>query len=296
MIAFLVDLARLLRPRQWPKNVFVFAGLAFGQLSNGAYVLQHQLSDSLPRVALAVLAFTALSGAVYVLNDLRDLRRDRLHPVKRQRPLASGRIPRMAAAPFAGLLLVTGFVAFRALSTGLLVLGATYVAINTVYTLWWKRVVILDVFCVASGFVLRVVAGVLAAGAVLRPWILLCTMFLALLISLGKRRGEIVLLGEESGNHRATLAEYPLPFIDMLIVGASAMTVITYALFTIESGRSPYLLVTVPFVLYGTFRYLYLLYVRRVTEAFETLMLRDRPLLAVGAIWAAVVALLFMYA
>lgn len=296
MIAFLLDLTRLLRPQQWTKNVFILAGLAFGQLPDGTYVLQHALVGSLPRVAIAVLAFTALSGAVYVLNDLRDFRRDRLHAMKRHRPLASGRVSRVAAAPFAGLLLVVGLVACRALSTGLLAVGAAYVVINALYTLSWKRVVILDVFCVASGFVLRVVAGVMAVGAAMRPWILLCTMFLALLISLGKRRGEIVLLGEVSGKHRATLGEYPLPFIDMLIISASAMTVITYALFTIESGRSAYLLATVPFVLYGVFRYLYLLYVQGATEAFETLVLRDRPLLAAGVLWVVLVALLLMYA
>ena len=296
MISMARELVKLIRPRQWAKNVFVLAGLVFGQLPDGTYVLEHPLVDSLPRVAIAILAFIGLSSAIYVLNDLRDLQQDRLHPVKRNRPLASGRLARTPAIIFGLHLLALGLKGCYCLSTGVLAVGLAYVVINVLYTFFWKRVVILDVFCVSSGFVLRVVAGVLAVGAAIRPWILLCTMFLALLIALGKRRAELVLLGENSENHRPILGEYPLPFIDMLIVTASAMTVLTYALFTIESGRSAYLMATVPFVLYGVFRYLYLLYARGATEAPEVLVLRDRPLLFAGVAWAILAALLYIYA
>jgi len=279
------------------KNAFVLAGLAFGTRvgPDGAPVQALLVTDALVNVLAAAGVFTVLASGVYVLNDLLDREQDRLHPTKCRRPLAAGDISPAPAVALGVVLVVGGLLAGATIPGRAIWVFGTYLTINVFYTLWWKNVVLLDVFSIASGFVLRVVGGVLAAGAVIRPWIVVCTLFLALLISLGKRRGEIVLLGEDSSRHRPILGEYPLPFLDLLIVSAAAMTVIAYALFTIESGRSHYLMSTIPFVLYGVYRYLYLIYVRKATVAPETLVLSDVPLLIAGAGWLAVAALLFLY-
>ncbi len=301
MMRTLSALFRLMRPHQWLKNVFVFAGLAFGERVTSTGDLEHVLSigdpaDIIRSSIVAFVVFCAISGVVYIFNDLKDVEQDRLHPQKRNRPLAAGEVSPVFAALFGALVLVAGLALAYWLSTGLFWIATAYLVINVVYTVWWKHAVILDIFSVASGFVLRVLAGVVAVDAVIGPWIVICTLFLALLISLGKRRSEVALLGENAGNHRKILIDYPLPFLDLLIVSTAGMTVMTYALFTFESGRGVALMFTIPFVLYGVFRYLYLLYVAGSTLPPEALVVKDRALLFTGVLWVALTAALIVFA
>ena len=278
-------LVKLMRPRQWAKNAFVLAGVVFGgRVGVGA--------DVLHAVEAAGL-FCLLSGAVYVLNDLRDMPTDRLHPTKKHRPLAAGDVSPVVAGLFGLVLLGVSLAGFWQLSRGTFLFAAVYIVINVFYSIWWKHMVVLDILTVAMGFVIRVLVGVLAVPVAIGEWIIVCTLFLALLISLGKRRSEIVLLGDAAAEHRRILGHYPLQFLDTLIVIVSGMTVITYTLFTIDGGHGKALVVTIPFVLYGVFRYLYLVYVKEVTDAPEILVLKDTPLLIDGLLWGATAAALF---
>lgn len=291
VISTIKGLVRLARPRQWLKNGFVLAAPIYG----GALI-----DPALVRVTVvAAIVFCGLSSAVYVLNDLKDVEQDRLHPVKRNRPIASGAVSPILAALYGALILAVSAWGAWELSFGFFLVGAIYLGINVCYTLWWKHVVVLDILSVAAGFVLRVIAGAVAADVILRAWILVCTLSLALLISLGKRRSEVVLLGADAGNHRRILGEYPLPFLDRLIGIAAALTLLTYSLFTFDSGHAsdpnhaPYLMATIPFVLYGVFRYLYLLFVRGATESPENLFLHDPPMIVNAVIWGALTVWLF---
>ncbi len=283
-------LVRLARPRQWTKNAFVLAGCAFAERASTDGTLEHVLRAGglvsvAAQAAAAVCGFILLSAAVYVFNDIGDAERDRLHPVKRSRPVAAGDVSPWAASFYGALLFGAGMAVAEWLPRPFLWIAVSYVAINAAYTMWWKNVVVLDILSVSSGFVLRVLAGVIAVEAVVGPWIVACTMFLALLISLGKRRSEVVLLGDDAGSHRRILDEYPLPFLDKLIVTTSGITVMTYALFTFESGRGAALMLTIPLVIYGVFRYLYLMYVSGATLPPEELVLKDRALLITGLAW-----------
>ena len=278
-------LVKLVRPRQWAKNVFVFAGVVFG--GHLAVV------EDVARAMAATLLFCLLSGAVYVLNDLRDISTDRLHPIKKNRPLAAGQVSLVVAGIYGIVLLAGSLTGFYFLSKGAWAFAIGYIVLNIFYSTWWKHVVVLDILSVAMGFVIRVLVGVLAVPVAIGEWIVICTLFLALLISLGKRRSEVVLLGNQAAEHRKILGHYPLQFLDTLIVITSSMTVITYSLFTIDGGHGKQLLLTIPFVLYGVFRYLYLVYVLESTDAPEVMVLRDRPMLINGVLWGLVAAALF---
>jgi 4-hydroxybenzoate polyprenyltransferase len=297
MVDMLRSTIRLMRPHQWLKNVFVLAGLAFGERLGNDGVMVHVLAidgwtQAVLRSVAAAAVFAVVSSAIYVFNDLQDAAVDALHPVKRSRPIASGAVSKGLAVVLGVILLSSGIVWANVLSPRLMYVMATYTVINVLYTIWWKNAVILDILSVASGFVLRVIAGVVVVGAVIGPWIVTCTLFLALLISLGKRRSEITLLGDEAGKHRKILKEYPMPFLDVLLICTSAMTVITYALFAVESDRSAMLVLTIPMVLYGVFRYMYLIYVRGTTLPPESLVVHDSPLLFTGILWVTVTAAL----
>ena len=289
---FLLPLLRSMRPRQWTKNGFVFVALLFDRrLDDPASVLR----------ALAAFALLSLmSGAVYIMNDLVDLEQDRQHPTKRFRPLASGRLsPRVAAvaAPtFALVSLIAGFALSRPLGWILL----AYLASQIAYTLWLKHVVLLDVSTVAAGFVLRIAAGVAVLAPVQRfsPWLYLFGGFLALFMALGKRRHELALLGEEANNHRAILEEYSLELLDRLISIVTTSAIVAYSLYTFLAEGLPenhVMMLTIPFVLYGLFRYLYLIDIRREGGAPEEILLRDRAMQLALLLWAAVVILALYY-
>lgn len=280
-------LLKTMRPRQWPKNGFVFAALFFDR-----QVLQ---LGSILEAALAFILLCLVSSAVYIMNDLADIESDREHPIKRKRPLPSGTLSTGTAKAALAVLVIIGLAASFWLSPvfGLIVLG--YFLLQVAYTWQLKHMVLLDVSAVATGFILRVAAGV-AIIEVERfsPWLYVCTGFLALFLALGKRRHELVLLGEGAGNHRAILQEYNLDLIDRLIGIVGTSTLVSYSLYTFQSEGLPpnhLMMLTIPFALYTLFRLLYLIHVRHEGGAPEEILLRDRPLQITLVFWAIVIFL-----
>ena len=270
-----------LRPRQWVKNFFVFAAVIFSQ----------NLFTPLFWLALAAFAiFCGLSGAIYVINDVTDMEKDRLHPVKRRRPVASGALPRRLAAALGLLLLVASLGAAFAVSGrfGLVALG--YGGLLVAYSLWLKSVVIVDALTVAMGFVLRAVAGAAVVDVEISGWLIICTILIALFLALGKRRHEYLSLRGEAAAHRPILAEYSERFLDQMIAVVAGSTVTAYALYTmspetVAKFHTRLLPLTLPFVLYGIFRYLYLLYRRELGGNPSDLLLNDRALLLNTLLW-----------
>jgi 4-hydroxybenzoate polyprenyltransferase len=279
-----------LRPRQWVKNLFLFAGLVFAQ---------RLLTPAAWTAAAAFAIFCALSGAIYLLNDVADRERDRLDPRKRLRPIAAGRVPVGVAVATAIALIVTGLALGFLLSRPFFVTALAYVVLLVAYSAWLKHIVIVDVLVVAGGFVLRAFAGAVAIEAEMSGWLLICTTLLALFLALGKRRYEYVALEADAVRHRPILGEYSVALLDQMIAVVTASTVTAYALYTMSPEtvvkfRTRLLPVTLPFVLYGIFRYLYLIYRRQLGGNPSELLLRDKALLinTLGWIFA---ALLIIY-
>ena len=277
-----------LRPRQWVKNLFVFAGLVFAQRLFTASVW--------PAIG-AFAIFCALSGAIYLLNDVADRDKDRLHPRKRERPIASGLLPVPLALGSALILVVGGLVAATALSPRFAAVALAYVGLLSVYSVVLKHVVIVDVLTVAVGFVLRAVGGALAIGVDISGWLLICTILIALFLALGKRRHEYLTLEGEAARHRPILAEYSAGLLDQMIAVVTASTVTAYALYTmspetVAKFHTQLLPATLPFVLYGIFRYLYLLYRRQLGGNPSELFLNDRALLLNTIGWILAVLLI----
>ncbi len=280
-----------LRPAQWTKNLIVFAALIFGQrLLDGEAVV---------RALVAFLAFCALSGVVYVVNDVVDREADRQHPLKRLRPIAAGALPVPVALGGAAVLGVVALVASLWLGVAFAAHAVAYVALQLAYSLGLKRQVILDVLSIALGFVIRASAGGAAIDVPISQWLLVCTILLALFLALAKRRHEITLLGEEAARHRAILGEYTPYLVDQMIAVVAASTLMGYAVYTVSSDTAerfgtPWLGLTLPFPLYGIFRYLYLVHRRSQGGSPTELLLADRPLLLCVALWGAtVVALIY---
>jgi 4-hydroxybenzoate polyprenyltransferase len=280
---------RAMRPAQWLKNGVVFAGLVFGgKLLEPAAVAS---------ATLAALAFCLLSSGFYLINDVRDRDADRLHPVKRSRPVPAGELePRTAGT--VGLLLILFAIASSALlSRNLLFVFLTYAGLMAAYNLGLKEIAILDVFAIAAGFVLRAVGGAIVVDVSISPWLLVCTMLLALLIGFGKRRHELVVLDDAKG-HRRNLSVYNQAMLDQFVAVTAAGTFIAYAVYTFDSESAQYhhhMMLTIPIVAYGVFRYLFLLYLGGKGGAPEAMLLTDRPLVVAVATWAIVSALLFYF-
>jgi len=277
-----------LRPHQWTKNLVVLAALVFSK---------HLFDpDAALRAAAALAAFCGLSGAVYVINDLADAERDRLHPLKRERPIASGALGIAPARAFAGLLLIGGLAVAWRLGGGFLLCVLGYLVLNLAYTFGLKDVVILDVLAIAIGFVFRAVSGALAIRVVFSDWLLVCTILLALFLALAKRRHELVMLGDAAG-HRRALAEYSPYLLDQMIAVVTASCLTAYAFYTlapetIEKYRTDRLAFTIPFVIYGIFRYLYLVHRKEQGGSPSDVLLADRPLLLAVAAWAVAVVVI----
>lgn len=281
-----------LRPHQWVKNVLVF----------GALVFSHSLLDwSAVRLSVsAFLLFCAASSGVYLLNDLRDLDHDRKHPIKRLRPLASGAVNPSAAFVVMPALLAGSLVGAFFLRAEFAVILFAYVAINIAYSCGLKRMVIVDVMVIALGFVFRAVSGAVVIGVATSPWLILCTLTLALLVGFGKRRHELSLLGSDAQAHRVSLDSYSLPFLDMMMGISGATAVVTYSLYTLApetSARvgSPYLVLTVPWVMYGIFRYLYLVHQQKEGGDPTHLLVSDSPTLVNAILWVVTVCLVIYY-
>jgi 4-hydroxybenzoate polyprenyltransferase len=289
----LISLIKTMRPKQWAKNVFVFAPLIFDvKLLNPRYLLQ--------TVAGFVL-MCLVSGTVYIINDLADVEKDRQHPRKRKRPIASGQLGARPAAATATLILLVslplGFLLNRVFGTIL----ASYLLIQMVYSFWLKDVVIIDVMLIAAGFLLRVAAGVpLVEAERFSPWLYICMTLLALLIGFGKRRHELVLLEDNADAHRISLQEYNLSLLDHVISIVTASTLLAYALYTFSAEGLPAnysMMLTIPFVLYGIFRYLYLIHVKGMGGAPEEIVFTDRPLQATVVLWGlSVVIVMYLLA
>jgi 4-hydroxybenzoate polyprenyltransferase len=270
-----------LRPRQWVKNLFVFAGLIFSQ---------KLFTPALGAACAAFAIFCALSGAIYLINDVADRERDRLDPKKRLRPVAAGRLGPGAATATAAALILASLVAGTLLPRAFLAAAVGYVGLLVAYSVWLKHIVIVDVLVVASGFVLRAVAGAVAIDVEMSGWLLICTILLALFLALGKRRYESLALGADAAAHRPILAEYSPALLDQMIAVVTASTVTAYALYTmspetVAKFRTHLLPATLPLVLYGIFRYLYLLYRRQLGGQPSELFLSDRPLLVNAVLW-----------
>jgi 4-hydroxybenzoate polyprenyltransferase len=278
-----------LRPAQWTKNLLVFAGLLFGRkLLDPAAVAD---------AGLAFAVFCALSGVVYLVNDISDRETDRNHPLKAQRPIASGALPVPIAAVGAGVLGLTALTVSTALGWLFTAVAVAYVALQTLYSGPLKHIVIIDVLTLAIGFVLRAVAGAVAVHVEISHWLLVCTVLLALFMALAKRRHEIVLLAGDARTHRPILGEYSPYLLDQMIAVVTASTLIAYIFYTVSPEtqakfETPWLGLTIPFPLYGIFRYLYLVHRREGGGSPSELLLTDRPLLACVALWAIAVAVI----
>ena len=286
MLASLKQLFLSLRPHQWTKNLVVLAALVFSEHLYDRSSLESALS--------AFAVFCLLSGAVYLVNDLADLESDRQHPVKRLRPLAAGklstRVAKVSVLVFAGIGLAWAF----ALGVPVGNVALAYFVINIAYSQVLKNVVILDVLVVAFGFVLRAIAGALAIDVTFSNWLLICTLLLALFLALAKRRHELLLLADGAVAHRRILGEYSPLLLDQMIAVVTASTLISYALYTqaeetiIKFGTDR-LVWTLPLVMYGIFRYLYLVYQKQEGGSPTEVLLNDRPILVAVALWAAMV-------
>ena len=271
-----------LRPRQWTKNGLLFIALAF--------TLNLEQPTLLLRTLAAFGCFCALSSAGYLLNDVVDVEADRAHPTKRLRPIAAGQVPVSLALGLGIALTVVGLVGAFLLGLLFGVLALAYGLLTAVYSTTLKHIVLLDIFGLAGGFVLRAAAGAVAIDVPISPWLYIATLLGALLIALGKRRTELETLGVEAAvGHRRNLESYSLEFIDQLIMVISSAALMTYALYTFSAENLPKnhsMMVTIPVVLYGLFRYLFLVRQGDVGASPEDLLFRDRPLLIAVGLWA----------
>ncbi|MEA3326619.1 MAG: decaprenyl-phosphate phosphoribosyltransferase [Chloroflexota bacterium] len=279
---------KTMRPRQWLKNIFLFAALVFdGQL----FTLESFLVTF-----LAFILFCLASSLVYIINDLADIEIDRQHPVKRERPLASGKLSKRTVIIAAVVLFLLVFppAFILDLSFGLIVSG--YLLLMLVYSLWLKHVPLIDVMIIAAGFVLRVVAGVVVIETErFSPWLFVATTFLALFIGLGKRRAEIQLLKTNAGSHRRVLDGYTLELLDQLLTIVLSITLMTYCLYTFSAEivpNSQSMMLTIPFVIYGLFRYLFLIRIEHIGGAPEEIVLTDHPMQAAVGLWGLTVILI----
>jgi 4-hydroxybenzoate polyprenyltransferase len=277
------------RPAQWTKNLLVFAGVLFGRRLLDAHAVAEAIA--------AFVIFCALSGSVYLLNDIADRDADRQHPLKRLRPIASGAVSLPLAMGTAAILGAVSLASAFRLSAAFGTVAAVYLVLQTAYSHVLKNIVIVDVLTIAIGFVLRAVAGAVAVNVEISRWLFVCTILLALFIALAKRRHEIVLLAGDAVSHRPILGEYSAYLLDQMIAVVTASTLISYVFYTIspetaEKFGTEWLGLTIPFPLYGIFRYLYLVHQREGGGSPADLLLTDRPLLACVALWAAAVAVI----
>lgn len=273
---------KLLRPNQWVKNAFVFAGVVFGSgWQESHWVLQ---------ACLTALAFCFVSSSIYIFNDIIDCKSDRMHPVKQHRPIAAGQIPVKHAVILSASLGAIGLLIGLMITPMVLAILASYIALNIAYTLILKHKVIVDVFCISFGFMLRIFAGTIGLGIAPSQWLLVCGMMVTLFLSFAKRRAEMQVLADASGEYREVLTKYSAAFLDQMIVMTGTGTILTYSLYamsdyvTLVHGVDD-LLVTVPFVAYGVMRYIFLVQNHQVGAHPTRELFRDRHLLATGTAW-----------
>ena len=290
------DLFLALRPSQWTKNAVVLAAFffAFGDQSQNPDV-----ANGLLTVILAAFLFCLVSSGIYVLNDIVDIEADRCHPVKRRRPIAAGRIPVSRAWALAASLTAVGLIGARLLSPPFATVAAAYVFMQLLYSFWLKQVALVDIFVIAGGFVLRAIAGAMALDVPISPWLLLCAFLLALFLALCKRRHEKIQVTDAPTESRESLEKYNRELLDHLITIAASATVVSYAVYTmsaqtIEKFGTAKLGFTIPFVIFGIFRYLDLAYRRERVDRPEKILLTDLPILIDLILYAACVVAIFI--
>lgn len=274
---------KLLRPYQWSKNVLVFGGLIF----SGALINYNTLTISI----LAFIVFSFISSSVYIINDLIDIESDRKHPDKKNRPLASGKI----SIPVSLLILLAfstaGFTgAYLFLNKEFLLLLTFYVVINILYSIWLKRIVILDVMIIALGFLIRAIAGCVVINVEASPWLYLCSLVLALFMGFGKRRNEMSVLGEKASAHRLNLNQYSIYFLDLMMTICATATIVTYSLYTMANQdiyhyKNISLIYTIPLVIFSVFRYFFLVQQKNQGGDPTKLLIYDSPSIINGLIW-----------
>ncbi len=279
-----------MRLRQWPKNGFIFFGLIFDK--------QLFIPEPFLRTVAGFFLFCLISSAVYLFNDIADVEADRNHPEKKSRPIASGKLPIRVASVAAMLLAFVTIPLGYLLSPSFALILATYLVINLLYSRWLKHVAILDVMIISTGFVLRVAAGVILIYPVERfsPWLYMITILFSLYIGLGKRRAELNLLAQGASAHRKVFDGYTLPLLDQYITIVSGMTIVAYSLYTFSAPNLPEnhsMMLTIPFVVYGIFRYLQLIQIGHAAGAPDEVALKDRPLQITVLLWGLTVIAIF---
>lgn len=280
-------LLRQLRPKQWTKNLLIFAAplFSFETISLGSII------DTF----IGFLLLCLVSGCVYIINDYADRESDRHHPVKKFRPIASGALPPLLALWFGGILLLGSLVIAYLLNPLFSVLLLSYFVMNVSYSFWLKHIVIIDIMIIAAGFVLRAIAGGLVIHVPFTPWFLLCTMLLSLFLAIGKRRHELYLLQKDKGSHRKVLEQYSLELLDQLSGIVTTATIISYSLFTFTSGRTVHLMWTIPLVIYGMFRYLYLIHIEKQGGAPDRVLVEDKHILVTVILYVVSVVLILLF-
>ena len=287
--AMLIGLIKAMRPRQWVKNVLIFAAVVFDRKLRNFPALIDTI--------LGFVVFCLIASAVYLINDLTDIEADRQHPQKRHRPIASGEIPVWATWLAVVILLGVSFPLAYWLSPLFATVCAAYFFLNLAYSLWLKHVVLVDVLVLASFYVIRVMAGVTIIDVErFSPWLYLSTTFLALFMGIGKRRAELFMAQETGVNHRKVLHSYSLEYLDQLITIVLTISILAYSLYTFSAENLPenhIMMLTIPFVIYGIFRYLYLIQVEGHGEAPEEVLFNDRPFQVNLMFWAVSVLIIF---
>jgi len=276
-----------MRPKQWTKNMVLFAGIIFAQkIFTEIYLL---------KTLFAFAIFCVLSGSVYIINDIVDVEKDRAHPHKRFRPLASGQLSPSLAAGFAVIAVLVSLGGAFWLNTGFGFIAVAYFLLTTAYSFKLKNVVIVDVLTIAIGFVFRAVAGATAIMVNISPWLLVCTFLLALFLALSKRRHELLLLENNAFLHRKILDEYKPEMLEQMISVVTSSTLMAYSLYTFTSGHSEYLMGTIPFVIYGIFRYMYLVHQKNIGGSPESALLKDIPMAVNIILWGISCSLILYY-
>jgi 4-hydroxybenzoate polyprenyltransferase len=284
-----INIIKTMRPKQWAKNMVVFAALVFDRQLTHLTSVWHTF--------LGFVLFCLISSLVYFINDLEDVNSDRQHPEKKNRPIASGQLPVGVAYIVIALLLVVSVIGSVLLSPQFALVGLAYFLMNLAYTFWLKHIALLDVLIIAAGFVLRVAAGVMLIHVErFSPWLYVVTTLLALYLGFGKRRAELALLAGTATSHRKVLAGYTVPLLDQLITVVSSTTIVAYSLYTFSAPNLPEnhtMMLTIPFALYGIFRYMYLIHVKNHGGSPEEMLFKDRPLQLAILLWGLAVIIIF---
>lgn len=278
-------LFRLLRPKQWTKNLLLFAALLFS--------FEEIRTETITAVVVGFLLFSLVAGCVYILNDYVDRERDKLHPTKKFRPIASGQVQPAHALMFGIALLVLSLGAAFTMNPLFGVLCIVYFLLNVSYSFVLKHLVILDMMTIAAGFVLRAIAGGVLIHVPFTPWFLICTMLLSLFLAIGKRRNELTLLEGNTGSHRKVLDNYSITLLDQFNTIVTTATIISYSLFTFTSDRTIHLMWTIPLVIYGMFRYLYLIHMKNQGGSPDRVLFEDKPILITVILYVVSVITIF---